>query len=117
MQQVLLHACCAPCSSAIVEWMLQHDVHPTIIYYNPTSDKVYAKAYVPVVPYVSLSADVNLIKDDVITQIEKQYNQSSTKMFNIQFTSELDFITGVKNRLEKFPDENTRRISCFARTF
>lgn len=33
--QVLLHACCAPCSSAIVEWMLQHDVRPTIFYYNP----------------------------------------------------------------------------------
>ena len=50
------------------------------------------------------------IKDDVITQIEKQYNQSSTKMFNIQFTSELDFITWVKNRLEKFPDENTKKL-------
>ena len=24
--EVLLHACCAPCSSAIVEWMLAHDV-------------------------------------------------------------------------------------------
>ena len=33
--RVLLHACCAPCSSAIVEWLLQHDVHPTIFYYNP----------------------------------------------------------------------------------
>ena len=33
--EVLLHACCAPCSSAIVEWMLQNDVHPTIYYYNP----------------------------------------------------------------------------------
>jgi len=33
--RVLLHACCAPCSSAIVEWMLQNDVHPTIYYYNP----------------------------------------------------------------------------------
>ncbi len=32
---VLLHACCAPCSSAIVEWMLQHDIHPIIYYYNP----------------------------------------------------------------------------------
>lgn len=32
---VLLHACCAPCSSAIVEWMLAHDVRPTIFYYNP----------------------------------------------------------------------------------
>ncbi|MBP3849514.1 MAG: epoxyqueuosine reductase QueH [Prevotella sp.] len=35
VQQVLLHACCAPCSSAIVEWMVQHDVRPTIFYFNP----------------------------------------------------------------------------------
>ena len=33
--QVLLHACCAPCSSAIVEWLLAHDVQPIIYYYNP----------------------------------------------------------------------------------
>ena len=35
LHEVLLHACCAPCSSAIVEWMLQHDIRPTIFYYNP----------------------------------------------------------------------------------
>lgn len=35
LQQVLLHACCAPCSSAIVEWLLQHDIKPTIFYFNP----------------------------------------------------------------------------------
>ncbi|MBQ9671262.1 MAG: epoxyqueuosine reductase QueH [Prevotella sp.] len=33
--EVLLHACCAPCSSAIVEWLMQHEVRPTIFYYNP----------------------------------------------------------------------------------
>ena len=33
--EVLLHACCAPCSSAIVEWMLAHGIRPTIFYYNP----------------------------------------------------------------------------------
>jgi len=33
--RVLLHACCAPCSSAVVEWMLQHGVEPVIYYYNP----------------------------------------------------------------------------------
>lgn len=33
--RLLLHACCAPCSSAIVEWLLQHGVRPTIFYYNP----------------------------------------------------------------------------------
>ena len=35
LHEVLLHACCAPCSSAIVEWMLQHDIRPTIFYFNP----------------------------------------------------------------------------------
>lgn len=32
---LLLHACCAPCSTAIVEWLLQHDIRPVIYYYNP----------------------------------------------------------------------------------
>ena len=32
---VLLHCCCAPCSSAILEWMEQHDVKPVIFYCNP----------------------------------------------------------------------------------
>lgn len=47
------------------------------------------------------------IKDDVIINIEKQYNESSAKFFNIQFTSEPDFICWVKKRLEKYPDEST----------
>ena len=33
--EVLLHACCAPCSSAIVEWLLAHEIKPTIYYFNP----------------------------------------------------------------------------------
>ena len=33
--KVLLHACCAPCSSAIVEWMVANGIRPTIFYYNP----------------------------------------------------------------------------------
>lgn len=32
---VLLHCCCAPCSSAIIEWMLGHGVRPTLYYCNP----------------------------------------------------------------------------------
>jgi hypothetical protein len=50
------------------------------------------------------------IKDDVITNIEKQYNESSTKIFNIQFTSEPDFISWVRKRMEKFPDESTMKL-------
>ncbi|MDO4191381.1 MAG: epoxyqueuosine reductase QueH, partial [Bacteroidales bacterium] len=32
---VLLHACCAPCSLAIVECLLQNDIRPTLFFYNP----------------------------------------------------------------------------------
>lgn len=50
------------------------------------------------------------VKDDVITTIEKQYNSSSAKFFNIQFTSEPDFIAWVKKRLEKYPDDSTMAL-------
>ena len=33
--KVLLHTCCAPCSSAIVECLVQHGITPTIYYCNP----------------------------------------------------------------------------------
>lgn len=32
---VLLHTCCAPCSSAIIECMMKHGITPTIYYCNP----------------------------------------------------------------------------------
>ncbi|MDE5851065.1 MAG: epoxyqueuosine reductase QueH [Muribaculaceae bacterium] len=34
-ERVLLHTCCAPCSSAIVECLLHHGIRPTIFYCNP----------------------------------------------------------------------------------
>lgn len=33
--RVLLHSCCAPCSSAIIECMLENGIRPTVFYYNP----------------------------------------------------------------------------------
>lgn len=33
--KLLLHCCCAPCSAAILEWMLQNDWQPTLFYFNP----------------------------------------------------------------------------------
>ena len=33
--RVLLHSCCAPCSSAIIECMLANDIRPTVFYFNP----------------------------------------------------------------------------------
>lgn len=34
-KEILLHACCAPCATAIVEWMKAQDLRPTIFFYNP----------------------------------------------------------------------------------
>ena len=33
--KVLLHTCCAPCSSAIIECLIQNGITPTIYYCNP----------------------------------------------------------------------------------
>ncbi|MDR1723197.1 MAG: epoxyqueuosine reductase QueH [Tannerella sp.] len=33
--EILLHVCCAPCSSAIVECLLANDIRPTVFYFNP----------------------------------------------------------------------------------
>ena len=35
VDKVLLHTCCAPCSSAIIECLMQHDITPVIYYCNP----------------------------------------------------------------------------------
>ena len=35
METVLLHSCCAPCSAAIIEWMLAHEIRPVLFYFNP----------------------------------------------------------------------------------
>jgi len=44
-REILLHACCAPCSSAIVECLLANGVRPTLFYYNPNifPDEEYLK--------------------------------------------------------------------------
>ena len=33
--RILLHACCAPCSSAIVECMVANGLQPTLFFFNP----------------------------------------------------------------------------------
>ncbi|HAW45220.1 MAG TPA: hypothetical protein DCW60_02580 [Sutterella sp.] len=35
LKPVLLHACCAPCSSAVIEWLSANGYHPTIFFANP----------------------------------------------------------------------------------
>ena len=32
---LLLHTCCAPCSAAIIEWLLENGIRPVLFYFNP----------------------------------------------------------------------------------
>ena len=33
--EILLHTCCAPCSTAIIERLIEHGIRPKIFFYNP----------------------------------------------------------------------------------
>jgi len=33
--KLLLHTCCAPCSAAIIEYLLHKEIRPTLFYFNP----------------------------------------------------------------------------------
>lgn len=35
MNTLLLHTCCAPCSAAIIEWLLANNIRPVLYYFNP----------------------------------------------------------------------------------
>lgn len=49
-------------------------------------------------------------KDDVIISIENKYNNSNAKIFNVQFTSESDFINWVQHRVNVFQDDCTKAL-------
>lgn len=33
--KIILHTCCAPCSAAIIEWLLNNGIEPVLYYFNP----------------------------------------------------------------------------------
>jgi predicted adenine nucleotide alpha hydrolase (AANH) superfamily ATPase len=35
MQTILLHSCCAPCSAAVIEWLLAANIRPALFFFNP----------------------------------------------------------------------------------
>lgn len=49
-------------------------------------------------------------RDSLIRHIEDKHNNGSSPTFNVQFTSESDFIEWVEKRLEKFNDETTKAL-------
>ncbi len=66
MQKILLHSCCAPCSAAILEWMLENEYSPTIFFYNPNiyPHEEYLKRKEEIVRYASQIKVPFVDKDD-----------------------------------------------------
>jgi len=92
MKEVLLHCCCAPCSSAILEWMSQNDVRPTIFYCNPN---IY-----PEEEYLIRKNEITRYAEEKgLTIIDDDYNHAAW----------LDYIKG----LEDEPERGNRCLMCF----
>ncbi len=90
--KVLLHTCCAPCSSAIIECLLQHDIRPTIYYCNPN---IYPKEeYI-----IRRNECMRYAKSLGIDFVEADYNHEEW----------LNKIQG----LEKEPERGKRCLKCF----
>lgn len=91
-KEVLLHSCCAPCSSAILEWMLANGVRPTIFYCNPNifPEEEYTIRKQEITRYAE-NLGLRIIDDD--------YNHQAW----------LDFVKGY----EKEPERGKRCLMCF----
>lgn len=92
MHPVLLHCCCAPCSSAIIEWMLQHDVRPTLFYCNPN---IYPE-------------DEYLIRKNELTRYAAQLGLDVIDD-DYDHAAWLRYIAG----LEHEPERGSRCLECF----
>lgn len=90
--KILLHTCCAPCSSAITECLLQNNIQPTIYYFNPNiyPSEEYERRKNECIRYS------NTLKIDFI---EAEYNHDQW----------LDCIKGFENE----PERGQRCLKCF----
>ncbi len=92
MKNVLLHCCCAPCSSAIIEWMLANDVKPTIFYSNPN---IY-----PEKEYLIRKEEITKYAHKLgLTIIDDDYDH----------TTWLEHVKGLENE----PERGARCLECF----
>ncbi len=90
--RVLLHTCCAPCSSAIVECMIQHGIKPTIFYCNPN---IY-----PIEEYLKRKDECTRYADSLGLEIvDADYNHDGW----------LSFVKGLEND----PERGGRCLKCF----
>ena len=90
--RTLLHCCCAPCSSAILEWMMANGVEPVIYYSN---SNIYPK-------------EEYLIRKNEITRYAQQLG---IEILEDVYDHEV-WLKGVKG-LEEEPERGGRCLQCF----
>ena len=91
-RRVLLHSCCAPCSSAILEFLLQHDVAPTVFYSNSN--------IFPLSEYEHRCNEIrHYLHDLSIPFVEDVYDHQEW----------LDYVRGLENQ----PERGARCLRCF----
>jgi len=91
-KEVLLHACCAPCSSAIIECMMQHGITPIIYYCNPN--------IFPFGEYEIRKSECTRYAQSLgLTIIDDDYNHE-------------DWLAGMRG-LENEPERGGRCLKCF----
>ncbi|MDR0681916.1 MAG: epoxyqueuosine reductase QueH [Dysgonamonadaceae bacterium] len=89
---LLLHVCCAPCSAAVIEWLLNKDIRPALFFFNPN---IYPK---------------------------DEYERRKDELMRYAKTLEIDFIDGDYDHeswlqaikgLENQPERGFRCLECF----
>ena len=97
MKKMLLHTCCAPCSTTTIE-RLSKEYDLTVIYYNPNiyPEEEYIKRKNEQIRYLSILNN----RGQKINMIDADYNQS-------------EFFDAVKG-LENEPEGGKRCAVCFA---
>lgn len=92
-KEVLLHACCAPCSAAIVECMLRNEMRPTVFFSNPN---IY-----PLEEYAVRKAEIiRFLLRQHVPFVEDVYNHAAWR--------------GEMTGLEGEPERGGRCAKCFA---
>lgn len=90
--RVLLHSCCAPCSSAIIEWMLANGYRPTVFYCNPNIH--------PEEEYLRRKAEcTRFVRSLGLSIVDADYDHD-------------DWLSAVKG-LENAPERGPRCLQCF----
>lgn len=91
-KQILLHSCCAPCSGAIIEKMVQDGQRPVVFFSNSNIDSYeeFSKRFAELVRYASLFG---------LEVVEDPYDHA-------------DWLRSVRG-LESAPERGPRCLQCF----